>query len=215
MRKTLRTIAAAVLAALNGYSGAVLAAHAPQGPIELMRGLTLRGPIRTKATSGPNQWSGNSTINSGTATLTISTQIVNSDSIIALNVQAALPAAYTTQGFVTVAAGAATATASTTAVYSGYPNLISFQSTTNQASGQGRNFKVDSIVDRTSFAIVTEDGQNVTSGSNIVWWKIPRAEPAGIKVNTISSKNYFTIGWADQQARPVDTTIMWEIRRTS
>ncbi len=184
-------------------------------PLELVRRATLRGPMMTDITSSPNQWAGRTTISSGSATSTVSTFSVGSDSILNLAIQAALPAAYTTRGLISIAAGAATGTASTTAVYSGQAVLLSYLNATNAASGQANDFRVNSIVDGVSFAAVTGNGANVTSGPAVVSWQIPEAVPQGIKVNSISSGNYFTLGWADGRARPVDTTVMWEVRRPS
>ncbi len=184
-------------------------------PAELVRRGLLKGPLITMANSSPNQWAGQTTLSSGSATVTVSTFQVNSDCLIQTTVLAALPAAYTTRGRSSIAAGVATATVSTTAVYSGQVIGLAWQGASNQASGQGRAFRVDSIVDGVSFAITTEDGQNVSSGPALPMWSIAQAEPYGIKVNTISPNNFFTMGWADQQARPVDVTLMFEVRKTS
>jgi hypothetical protein len=48
---------------------------------QIFRGM-LRNPLTTKAASASNQWAGISTIDSGAATLVISTTIVDSDSLI-------------------------------------------------------------------------------------------------------------------------------------
>lgn len=55
-----------------------------QTATQIFRGL-LRAPLTTKAGSASNQWAGISTINSGSATLVISTSIVDSDSLIMFN----------------------------------------------------------------------------------------------------------------------------------
>lgn len=44
----------------------------------------IRGPIVTKAVSAVNQWAGLTVLASGSATVTVSTTVVNSDSIIQL-----------------------------------------------------------------------------------------------------------------------------------
>lgn len=49
----------------------------------------LRGPLTTRAASAANQWAGRTTLSSGSATVTISTTIVKSDSLIFPAVQAA------------------------------------------------------------------------------------------------------------------------------
>lgn len=48
---------------------------------QLYRGL-LRGPLRTQAGSKSNQWAGRTTLNSGSATVTVSTTAVDSNSIV-------------------------------------------------------------------------------------------------------------------------------------
>ena len=49
---------------------------------------TLRGPMRTRASSASNQWAGRTTLNSGDATVTVSTTTIKSDSIIQYGVEA-------------------------------------------------------------------------------------------------------------------------------
>ena len=49
---------------------------------------TLRGPLRTRASSASNQWAGRTTLNSGSATVTVSTTTIKSDSIIKYGVEA-------------------------------------------------------------------------------------------------------------------------------
>jgi hypothetical protein len=56
---------------------------ARQTASQIFRGM-LRAPLTTKITSSANQWAGMSTINSGSATLVVSTTIVDSDSLIFL-----------------------------------------------------------------------------------------------------------------------------------
>ena len=49
----------------------------------------LRGPLVTKAVSATNQWAGLTTLSSGSATVTVSTTSVASDSIIQFSARAA------------------------------------------------------------------------------------------------------------------------------
>ena len=186
-------------------------------PLEIVQRALMRGPLMTNITSSPNQWSGRTTINSGSATQTVSTFSVNSDSILNIALEAALPAAYTTRGQISVVSGDISGTASTTAVYSGQAILATFQSET-AASSAGAvmgMLRVNSIVNGVSFAISTSNSAAFGHLAGLINWAIPQAEPRGLKVNSISSRNYFTFGWADGRARPVDVTAMWEIRRTS
>ncbi len=54
---------------------------------ELLYKGTLKGPLRTP-TGGANAWAGRTTLNSGSATVTVSSTVVKSDSIIGLTVEA-------------------------------------------------------------------------------------------------------------------------------
>ena len=49
---------------------------------EQIYGGMLRGPLTTKAGSAVNQWAGRTAVLSGVATATVSTTVINSDSII-------------------------------------------------------------------------------------------------------------------------------------
>ncbi len=56
---------------------------------ELLFKPTLRGPMRTRTNSQEDSfWAGRTTLNSGSATVTVSTSIVQSDSIIQYGVEA-------------------------------------------------------------------------------------------------------------------------------
>ncbi len=186
-------------------------------PLEIIQRAVMRGPLMTNITSSPNQWSGRTTIASGSATQTVSTFSVNSDSILNLALQVALPAGYTTRGQASVVSADYSITASTTAVYSGQAILTSFQSetATSSAGAVMGMLRVNSIVGGVSFAISTSNSAAFGHAAGIVNWAIPQAEPRGIKVNSISPGSYFTLGWADGQAKPRDVTVLWEIRRTS
>lgn len=186
-------------------------------PLEILNRAMQRGPLLTNITSSPNMWSGRTTIASGSATQTVSTRAVNSDSLLNLALQAALPAGYSTQGRISVVSGNTSGVASTTAVYSGQVILANFESetATTSAGAMMGMLRTNSIVDGVSFALSTTNSGAFGHAAGALNWRIPQAEPSGIKVNSISSGNYFTLGWADGQARPVDVTVLWEIRRTS
>ena len=104
-------------------------------PIETQQRALQKGPMMFDTTSDANQFAGRTTLSSGSATVVISTTVVNSDSLI-------------------------------------------FHS--------------------------REGNANVASGTNRV-----------TEVKTISAGGYFTLGTEDGQAIPRDTTLMWEIRRSS
>lgn len=201
-----------ITAMMAGWAQGALACNI--NPIEVMHRLMLRGPMITSIKSGPAQWAGRTTIASGSASQVVSTSNVESGSLIMLSPQVALPSLYAMQGLTTIASGASVSgVQTTTAAYSGYHIDMGHQNATAQASGQGRGFRVNSLVDGTSFLITTEDGQAITAGTAVITWRIPEAIPAALKVNTISPNGQFTIGWADGKARPVDTAVLWEIKR--
>lgn len=198
------------------YSQAVLGCQVY--PLEILNRALLRGPLLTNISSGPNQWAGRTTIASGSATQVVSTFAVNSDSLLNLAVQAALPTAYITRGTQTFTNSAAISnTVSTSAVYSGQAISLSFFSATATGSlgSGGAGLRVNSIVNGVSFAISTTDSGAIGTTAPVAMWSISEAEPQGIKVNTISPGNYFTLGWADGKARPIDVAVLWEVRRGS
>ena len=55
---------------------------------ELLFKPTLRGPLRTRASSASNQWAGRTTLSSGDATVAVSCSTVQSDSLIMYGVEA-------------------------------------------------------------------------------------------------------------------------------
>ena len=205
-----------LVAILFGWAEAALACQARSTPLELLFAPFFKGPSFMRTNSHGAQFAGRTTISSGSATQVVSTANVTSDSLIFPVVQAALPAAYITRNTVAFTNSAAvTATASTSAVYSGQVISTSFFSATATGSlGAGASaLRVNSIVDGVSFAISTADSGSIGTTAPVAMWSIPQAEPSGIKVNTISDGGYFILGWADGQARPVDVTVMWEIKK--
>ena len=211
----LKHLALAVAAAFATFAQA---AHA-RTPMETLFRPLMRGPIMTKATSAVNQWAGRTTLASGSASQVVSTSNVNSDSIISLGIECAIPAAYIQQGQVAFTNSAAVSgTASTSAVHSGYAINIALQAeTTVVSAGAGINasLRINSIVDGVSFAISTVNSQPLGIAAPIVNWDIPRADVSKLRVNSISSNGYFILGWADANPRPIDVTVMWEVKRTS
>ncbi len=211
----LKHLALAVAAAFATFAQA---SHA-RTPTETLFRPLMRGPIMTKAGSAANQWAGRTTISSGSASQVVSTTQANSDSLISLVAQCTMPAAYVVHGQTSFAnSAAASATASTSAVYSGYAINVSLLTETSVVSaGAGINapLRINSIVDGVSFAISTCNSNPLGFATAVANWEIPRADVSRLRVNTINPGNYFVIGWADNVARPIDVTAMWEIRRSS
>ena len=204
-------IVARLLGLLTLYAQCALSAQV--NPIELLFRPLLKGPMMVEVASDANAAAGLTTLNSGSATVTLSTAAISSGSIINFAVQAALAAGYTTQGRTQVLSGIATGTVSTTAVYSGQVIALAFETAANVTSGVGKGIRVDSIVDGVSFAITATDSFGYPGTINAMW-RIPQAVPEGLKVNTVAA-GYAILGWADGQARPVDVTVMWETRRSN
>lgn len=206
------------LAVATAFATFAQASHV-RTPTETLFRPLMKGPIMTKTLSAANQWAGRTTISSGSASQVVSTSNVNSDSLISLGVEAALPAAYLQQGIVAFTNSAATyGTASTSAVYSGYAITLALQAETAVVSaGAGINapLRINSIVDGVSFAISTCNSEPLGIAAPVAHWSIPRADVSKIKINSISSGGYFLLGWADGKPRPVDATVLWEIRRAS
>ncbi len=205
----LRNLALAVAAAFATFAQA---AHG-RTPTEALFRPLMRGPIMTKSTSAANQWAGRTTISSGSASQVVSTSNVNSDSLIAAAVQVSLPAAYTFLGRTAIASGTSFGTASTTAIYSGDIVLANWESPNAITSGQA--LRVDSIVNGVSFAIATANSLTTVASGAVAMWNIRAKDPAAVTVNTINPGGYFVLAWADGRSRPVDTTVMWEVKRSS
>ena len=201
----------AVLAALAEY--AALAVVARITPIELLQRPMIKSAPMIKTNSDAGQFAGRTTLSSGSATVTVSTRIVNSDSILHMTPQAALEAGYTTQGRTGIASGLSIGTASTPAVYSGDVIHATWESPNALNSGQA--LRVDSIVGGVSFAIATANSLTTIASGAVAMWKIMGKDPVGLKINTISPLGHFIIGWADGIARPFDTTVMWDIKRST
>lgn len=203
------------LATLLGlWAEGALACQARITPLELLFAPFFKGPSFMRTNSHGAQFAGRTTISSGSATQVVSTANVTSDSLVFPTIQAALPAAYTTQGRGSIASGAGSVTASTTAIYSGMNVLLTLEGLTSQLSGFSRGLRINSIVNGVSMLIATVDSLQLQGATeNVAHWSIPEAMPQGIKVNTISDGGYFVLGWADGEPRPVDVTVMWEIKK--
>lgn len=202
-------IASLFLAFLLGWVEGALACRV-QTPLELLFAPWFRGPSFTDIASHANQFAGRTTLASGSSSVVVSTTNVKSDSLVFPHVEVALPTAYVVRGQTSIVSGNVSATASSSAIYSGMNVSLSMETATAQAS-LGVGLRVMSLVNGVSFAIATANSADVL-GTVVAHWDIPEAKPHGIKVNTISEGGYFTLGWADDRPRPVDVTVMWEIK---
>ena len=200
-----------ILAALLGWSEAALACRAGIPPLEVLFSPWFRGPATIDINSDATQFAGRTTLSSGSASQVVSTANVKSDSLIYMAPQVALAAGYTFLGRTAIASGLSTSPASTTAIYSGDIVQATFESLNDLTSGMA--LRVDSIVDGVSFSLATTNGLTTVSSGAVAMWQIAAKDPSRLKVNTISDSEYFTVGWADGRARPVDVTVMWEIKK--
>jgi hypothetical protein len=182
-------------------------------PLEKLQRPQFVSPPIVDGRSLSNQFAGRTTLASGSATVTVSTTNARSDMVLTHMIEAALAAQFVTQGRVDIVSGAAYGTASTTAATSGMVVGIAGDAL-NVASGFGRALKINSVVDGVSFAIGTQDGLGPGASMGLMW-KIHGKDPAVISVQTISDGNFFTLGWADGQARPYGSTLHWSILRTN
>ena len=202
-------------ALLFGWVEGALACQARIMPLELLFSPFFKGASFMRTNSHAAQFAGRTTINSGSATQVVSTANVTSDSLIFPTVQAALPAAYLTGGTLATVSADNTWTASTSAVYSGQVINYGLRAETALSSVgvSSRPLRVNSLVNGVSFALSTVDSGALGFAAGTIMWSIPETMPQGIKVNTISDGGYFVLGWADGEPRPVDVTVMWEIKK--
>ena len=202
-------------ALLFGWAEVALACQARIVPLELLFSPFFKGASFTRTNSHGAQFAGRTTIDSGSATQVVSTANVTSDSLIFPTVQAALPAAYLTGGTLATVSADNTWTASTSAVYSGMVINYGLRAETALSSVgvSSRPLRVNSLVNGVSFALSTVDSGALGFAAGTIMWSIPETMPQGIKVNTISDGGYFVLGWADGEPRPVDVTVMWEIKK--
>ena len=92
----MKAILAWLLAVLGAYAQGALAAQIT--PLELLRRPLLKSPIFTSANSKNNQFSGLTTLASGSVSQVVSTSMATSGALFSLTPWVALPAAYVTQG---------------------------------------------------------------------------------------------------------------------
>lgn len=212
MKRTLALIAAALAL---WTEGALACQVGPMKPLELLFAPFFKGPSFIRTNSHGAQFAGRTTISSGSASQVVSTSNVASDSLIFPVVQVALPAAYLTRGIIDAISADNTWTASTSAIYSGGRVNYGIRAETALTSigVSARPLRINSVVNGVSFALSTVDSGALGFAAATIMWDLPSAKPEGIKVNTISDGGYFTLGWADGVARPVDVTVMWETKR--
>lgn len=179
-------------------------------------GMLLREPITTRATSATNQWAGRTTLNSGSATITVSSAIVKSDSVIMGFLEGNVNYGILHQN-ITVNSGDVTTTLSNAAIAAdSLVTLTMHAGGTNQTSGVSNAMEVKSL-GAGSIDIGWADGNATRAGATEVTALITPKDgfPMGIEVKTISDGDFFTLGRVDNRAISRDTIVMWMMLRTN
>ena len=188
-----------------------------KGPQELLFGPTLKSPLMTSVQSGPAQWAGRTVLNSGSATVVVSTFAVKSDSLIDI---AALGNANLgiIAGTLVVASATLTGTVSNAAIAA--DSLVFLQDRSVAAQNLGNAFacEVRSLAAGWfSAASPTQaSADNSMRQTTLMYAVFPADGPPGaLEVKTITDSAYFTLGRADGRGVARDTTILWQITNTS
>ena len=189
-----------------------------KSPLELLFGAQFKGPamvdVRSHATK---QFAGRTTLNSGSATVTVSTAAVKSDSLIWVGLEgnANLPIKV---GTVNINSNAATATVSDSAITTTHKVFLSpKQNGTAQGSGTAnRSVEVVSLATGW-FSVGWSDGGALSNRLTPVDYVAYPTDgpPAAIEVKTLSDGSYFTLGRADGRAVGRDAKILWQISHSS
>mgnify|MGYP001618732442 FL=1 len=188
-----------------------------KGPQELLFGPTLKGPMMTSVQSSPAQWAGRTTINSGSATVVVSTFAVKSDSLIDI---AALGNANLgiIAGTLVVASATLTGTVSNAAIAADSLVFLQDRSVAAQNSGNAFAFEVRSLAGGWFSAASPSQASadNAMRETTIMYTVFPKDGPPGaLEVKTITDSSNFTLGRIDGRGVARDTTILWQITNTS
>ena len=184
---------------------------------ELLWRALAKGPLTFIAQTGANQFAGRTTLPSGSATVTVSTTIVDSNSLIDVFLEQTSTRQKQIGGSTTLASGSSTKVVSNTAIAA--TSLIFLQPKTNTTVGSNVDLGqliVSSISAGASFTITNNTGQAESARSVTVDYLITPAEgpEVPVVVTALSEGNYVTFGWDDGQARQRDVTIMFTIHST-
>jgi len=186
-------------------------------PDELLYAPLLKGVLRTEAQSSTGQFAGRTTLNSGSATTTVSITTVKSDSIIVAEGEgnANHNVIY---GTVSITSGTSFATVSNAAIATDSLVFLTLQAGgTDQGSGFAQPVEVKSLGAGSLDIGWAVQSLNPRAAATTVGYIIAPADgiPAKIEVKTLSEGNFFTLGRADGNAAPRDTTLMWLLLNTS
>ena len=186
-------------------------------PKELSRGALLRGPNLVSVQSGPAQFAGRTTLNSGSATITVSTFAVQSDSLIHIgnegNANLNIIA-----GTFNIGSAELSATVSDAAIAADSLVFLQPRGVIAQNSGQGVPLEIHSLAAGWFGAHwSTQQSADVAERETTVMYTAYPADgtPSPIEVKTISDGNFFTLGRADGRASARDEDVLWQITRGS
>lgn len=186
-------------------------------PNELLFGPTLKGPIITSVQSSPKQFAGRTTLNSGSATITVSTFAVLSDSLIHLGMEGNANLNIIAGTF-NIGSAELTATVSDAAIAADSLVFLQPRGVIVQNSGQGVPLEIHSLAAgwfgaHWSTQVSADVAERETT---VMYMAYPVDGPvAEIEVKTISDKNFFTLGRSDGRAAARDTDVLWQITNTS
>lgn len=186
-------------------------------PKELLFGPTLKGPIMTSVQSGPKQFAGRTTLNSGSATVTVSTFAIQSDSLIHLGLEGNANLNILASTF-TIGSAELTATVSDAAIEADSLVFLQPRGVISQNSGQGVPLEIHSLAAGWFGAHwSTQVSADVAERETTVMYTVYPADgpPAAIEVKSISDQNFFTLGRSDGRAAARDTDILWQVTNTS
>ena len=186
-------------------------------PKGLLHSQLLRGPFMTSVQSGPQQFAGRTTLNSGSATITVSTFAVMSDSLIHLGLEGN-DNLNIIAGTFTVGSAELTATVSNAAIAADSLVFMQPRGVIAQNSGQGVPLEIHSLAAGWFGAHwSTQVSADVAERETTVMYMVTPADglPSDIEVKTISDQNFFTLGRSDGRAAARDATVLWQITNTS
>ena len=171
----------------------------------------------TSVQSGPQQFAGRTTLNSGSATITVSTFAVMSDSLIHLGLEGN-DNLNIIAGTFSIGSGELTATVSNAAIVADSLVFMQPRMSVSQNSGFAVPLEVRSLAAGWfSASWATQASADHADRETTVMYAVFPADgpPADIEVKTISDQNFFTLGRSDGRAAARDTDVLWQLTNTS
>lgn len=189
-----------------------------KSPIELLFGAMFRGPSFVDPRSSAKQFAGRSTINSGSATVVVSTAAVKSDSLLYIGLEGNASRKILS-GVLNINSGSVAATLSNAAVANDSVVLLTArQNGVAQNSGTTYRSVVVQSLANGWFSAGYDDGAAASPARlTPVQYVVYPAEgpPADVEVKTLADGAYFTLGYADGRATSRDQKVLWQITNTS